>query len=216
MKRTEYNLQHLKKLFNRKKCYTIEELSQKISYSIVSIRRFLKTLGYYSSFTHNSRWYTLSTIPEFSNRGLWFHQEIGFSKHGSLKKTILHFIDKSPQGLTAKDISNILSVPCHPVLNQMYNKGQIDRFKTLQGFVYLSIEGEKMKDQFNRLQHKLPAKKTRKLTPQAAVYVLVEYIKQPNSSFIELSKAVKKKKIIASSEAIAKFFEEHDLKKIPI
>jgi len=59
-----------------------------------------------------------------------------------LNQTIDRFIDKSFQGLTAKDLFNILSVPCHPVLNQMYKKEKIDRFNTPKGFVYLSSSFE--------------------------------------------------------------------------
>ena len=77
-------------LFNQKKCWTIEGLTRSLDYSIISIRRFLKDIRYYSSFTHNSMWYTLHTIPLFNKRGLWFYQQIAFSKHGNLKQTILN------------------------------------------------------------------------------------------------------------------------------
>jgi len=161
-------------------------------------------------------WYTLHTVPLFDKRGVWFYQEIGFSKHGNLKQTIVNFVNKSPQGLTAKQIFDILLVPCHPVLNQMYKKKQIDRFSTQRGFVYLSIDDKKRQRQFNRLQLKLiPAKKLQPLTPQASVYVLVEFIKRPDASFVELSKAVEKREVRASPEAIAMLFKEHDLKKTP-
>lgn len=203
-------------LFDQEKCWTIEGLTRSLNYSTISIRRFLKDIGYYSSFTHNSMWYTLHTVPLFDKRGVWFYQEIGFSKHGNLKQTIVNFVNKSPQGLTAKEIFDILLVPCHPVLNQMYKKKQIDRFSTQRGFVYLSIDDKKRQRQFNRLQLKLiPAKKVQPLTPQASVYVLVEFIKRPDASFVELSKAVEKRKVRASPEAIAMLFKEHDLKKTP-
>ena len=91
----------LAKLFRRKKCYTIKQLSDRLDYSLISIRRFLKVMGYYSSFTHNSKWYTLRSIPCFDKNGIWFYQDIGFCKHGNLNQTIGRFIDKSFKGLTA-------------------------------------------------------------------------------------------------------------------
>ena len=204
-------------LFDQKKCWTIEELTHSLNYSTISIRRFLKDIGYYSSFTHNSMWYTLHSIPTFNKRGLWFYQEIGFSKHGNLKQTIFNFVSKSPQGLTAKDLFEILLIPCHPVLNQMYKKNQIDRFNTQRGFVYLSIDNKKRQRQLNRLQSQLfTVKKSESLNAQAAVYVLVEYIKHPEASVVELSKAVEKREVKASPEVITMLFKEHDLKKIPI
>jgi hypothetical protein len=204
-------------LFDQKKCWTIDELTRSLDYSTISIRRFLKDIGYYSSYTHNSRWYTLHSIPSFNKRGIWFYQEIGFSKHGNLKQSIFHFVTKSSQGLTAKELFDILLIPCHPVLNQMYKKNQIDRFNTQKGYVYLSIDHQKRQRQLHRLQSQLiTAKEPELLNAQAAVHVLVEYIKHPEASADELSKAVEKKKVKASPEAITRLFREHDLKKTPI
>jgi hypothetical protein len=215
MTKTQSPQGRLLDLFDEKKCYTIKQLSQSLDYSVISTRRFLKELGYYSSFTHNSKWYTLHNIPSFNKYGLWFCKDIGFSKHGNLNQTILYFVNTSEQGLTAKELLDIIFVPCHPVLNLMYRKRQIDRSHTPRGFVYLSpIEDIKML-QLDRLQSKVfPAKQIQRLTAQAAVYVLVELIKQPDASFLQLSKAVKKRQIIASEEAIAQLFTEHGIKKI--
>ena len=205
----------LAELFNQEKCYTIDQLSRRLNYSLISIRRFLKAMGYYSSFTHNSKWYTLRSIPPFDNNGIWFYRDIGFCKHGNLNQTIGRFIDKSFQGLTAKDLFNILSVPCHPVLTQMYKKKKIDRFSTPKGFVYLSVSESKKRLQLNRLQMLTPPKKIERFNPQTAVYVLVEFIKNPKASFFELSLAVKKKGVKASQQAIAQLFKDYDLKKSP-
>ena len=217
MKKNKSPQDRLVLLFDQKKCWTIEEFTRSLNYSTISIRRFLKDIGYYSSFTHNSMFYTLHSIPSFNKRGLWFYQDIGFSKHGNLKQTILNFVNRSPQGLTAKELFEILLIPCHPVLNQMYKKNQIDRFNTQRGFVYLSIDDEKMQRQLKRLQSQLIRAKTpESLNAQAAVYVLVEYIKHPEASVAELSKAVEKKDVKASPEAITRLFKEHDLKKTPM
>ena len=205
----------LAELFKQEKCYTIDQLSRRLNYSLISIRRFLKVRGYYSSFTHNSKWYTLRSIPAFDKNGIWFYQDVGFCKHGNLNQTIGHFIDKSFQGLTAKDLFNILSVPCHPVLNQMYKKKKIDRFNTPKGFVYLTSSESKKRLQLKRLQVLTPAPKIEHLNPQTAVYVLVELIKNPKASFLELSVAVNKKGVTASQQAIAQLFKDYDLKKTP-
>jgi hypothetical protein len=205
----------LAELFKLEKCYMIDQLSRRLNYSLISTRRFLKTMGYYSSFTHNSKWYTLRSIPSFNNNGIWYYQDIGFCKYGNLNQTIGRFIDKSFQGLTAKDLFNILSVPCHPILNQMYKKKKIDRYHTPKGFVYLSVSESKKRLQLKRLQVLTPAQKIERLNPQTAVYVLVELIKNPNASFFELAVAVKKKGVTASQQAIAQLFKDYDLKKTP-
>lgn len=204
----------LNELFALQCCWTIEQLATALDYSAISIRRFLKQLGYFSSFTHNSKWYTLSSIPEFDNNGLWFYTNIGFSRHGNLKQNIVHFINKSCQGISAKQLAEILSIPCHAVLNHMYNRGTIDRFKSTSGLVYLSSTERKKKQQLMRFQSlQVTVTATQDLTPQAAVYVLVEYIKNPQASFDELAQAVARRQVIATPKAIARFFDKHDLKK---
>lgn len=208
------SLVKLEELFSQQYCWDIEQLCNSLHYSAISIRRFLKQVGYFSSFTHNSKWYTLSSIPDFDKNGLWFYTNIGFSRHGNLKQNIVHFINKSSQGLSAKQLAEILSTPCHAVLNHMYNSGTIDRFKSKSDFVYLSVKPKRKKQQLMRLQSQtVIVSAPQKLNPQTAVYVLVEYIKNPQASFDELSKAVAKKQVIAMPKAIARFFDKHDLKK---
>lgn len=193
------------------------ELCQKSGYSRRSIHRFLSELGYLSSFTHNSKWYTLATIPNFNKDGLWFHEHIGFSKHGDLKKTIVHLINRSSQGVFANQLIEKLSLPCYAVLNHLYKNSSIFRIKDKTNFIYFSADEKKKRKQLDRWQffqqNATSAKTSSTLTAQAAVYVLAEHIKHPRASFNELSALVAKRKVMAPPEGIIKLFKEHDLKK---
>jgi hypothetical protein len=217
MNKQNNSLEKLKHLYEQNKCYTINELCQKSDYSRRSIHRFLSELGYFSSFTHNSKWYTLATIPNFNKDGLWFYENIGFSKHGDLKKTIVHLINRTSQGISANQLIEKLSIPCHAVLNHLYKNGSISRCKHNKYFFYFSADEKKKRQQLKRLQffqrESNVTKSSTALTAQAAVYVLVEYIKHPHATFDELSAAVAERKIIAPVGEIIRFFEEHDLKK---
>jgi hypothetical protein len=97
----------------------------------------------------------------------------------------------------------------------MYKKKKIDRFNTPKGFVYLSVSDSKKRLQLKRLQVLTPPQKVQRLDPQAAVYVLVEFIKNPKASFFELSVAVEKKGAKVSPQAVAQLFKDYDLKKNP-
>jgi len=205
----------LKKLFKQKACWTMDDLCHSLGYAAISIRRFLKLVGYHSSFTHNSKFYTLSSIPAFNKNGLWFCDKVGFSRHGNLKQTILHFISHSSQGLSAKELEEKLSTPCHAVLNHLYKRNRIDRFKAGREFVYLSTDSTKNREQLACLQRGLEQsrKPEKGLSAQASVYVLAEFIKNPKASYDDLSRAVAKKQIIAKPQAIARLFEQHGIKK---
>jgi hypothetical protein len=208
--------EQLQQLFLQKACWTIDELCRALEYSAISIRRFLKQIGYFNSYTHNGKWYTLSTIPSFNRDGLWFFDSIGFSIHGNLKQTILNFIDKSSEGLSAKALETKLSIPCHAVLNHLYKSGRTERAKGEKGYVYLSTDESIKRKQLVHQQRRLDQTvKHQSLSALSAVYVLAEFIKNPQASYVEISKAVAQKQVIAPPEAIARLFEEHDLKKTP-
>lgn len=211
MARSHHPLEQIEKLFARQKCWTIEALHHQLNYAVISVRGFLKQMGYFSSFTHNSKWYTLKSIPDFDKNGLWFYEKIGFSRHGNFKENIIYFIEQSRQGLSAQQLTELLQTPCYAVLTQMYQKGSIDRFKPRGEFIYLSRVPENNKRQVAQFQSQVVA--AQKLTAISAVYVLIEYIKNPQASYEMLSKAAANHQVIASPDAIARFFAEHDLKK---
>ncbi len=188
-------------LFENEKCCTINYLSQALEYSNRSTYRLLKKVGYYSSFTHNGKWYTLEDMPEFDDNGLWFYQEIGFSKWRSLITTIHHLIDHSAQGLTARDLSSILSSSCAPVLNKIYKAEKIDRVKTSRGFVYISINSIVNEKQLRNLGRSdvLP-----NLSDADKITILVEFIRFPEQTCEELSSHIKENSGISYSTGMIK------------
>jgi len=209
--------EQFRSLFAQQPYWTIDDLCQELGYAAISIRRFLKQMGYFSSFTHNSTFYTLSYVPTFNKNGIWFCDGVGFSKHGNLKQTLIHFIEHSSYGLSAKELEAKISVSCYAVLNHLYKSQKIDRLKTKRQFVYLSADARRKQRQTSALQlrahQKRQPRESASLSAQAAVYVLAEFIKNPKASYEELSRAAAKQQVIAKPDAIARLFEKHDLKK---
>lgn len=193
------------KIFNEKKCNTMDGIDKLLDYSIISIRRFLKKIGYYSSFTHNSKWYTLRSIPDFNRKGIWFHQDIGFSKHGNLTQTILYFINESGQGITAKELFENLAIPCHAILNLMYKRKQVDRSKASRGFFYLSIDPKKRQKQLSK-RIALPS-------DSEAVMILVELMRHPAYSLDEIVSSLLEKNVACGVDAIERLLSHHGLEK---
>jgi hypothetical protein len=209
MKKKEILYSKLSKLLKENICLTIEELRKSLNYSIISVRMFLKEIGYYSSFTHNSKWYTLQSIPAFDENGLWFYNKIGFSKHGNLTQTIIYFVNKSPHGLSAKKIYEIISMPCHAILNTMYKKDQIDRINTKSGFVYISKEELKREQQACLI---LQSKESPLPSDADAVRILVELIKNPDYTANELALSLLDK-VACKPKSIARLLQYHELGK---
>jgi len=202
--------QKLVSAFNRQKCWMIRPLAEHINYSIPSARRFLAKIGYYSSFTHNGRWYTLSSIPRFKQDGLWFHQKIGFSREGSLTRTLIRLIEKSPMGQTAEQLGEKLQCRCHAVLVQLYREGRLQRQKQGRSYVYLTADA-----QITSIQRlALPKTHIPRLPAEMAVLVLAEFIQTPEVEMQQLVKTISRRTgVLIKHEQVQILFEQHGLKK---
>jgi len=207
----------LEKLFHRRKCWMLDQLAEALGYALISVRRFLKQIGYFRSYTHNGKWYTLRDSPQFNRDGLWHHKRIGFSRHGSLTATIGYLVGRSPAGLSARELTQKLEHPCHAVLTQLHKAGQLDRLQIAGQFRYLATEQELNRRQREQAAASVPAPSpTTSLSTQAAVWVLVQYIKNPGLSFEQIAARLHEQRELAvAPESIQRFFEEHDLKKTP-
>lgn len=202
--------QKLVSAFKLKKCWMIQPLAEQIDSSIPSVRRFLAKAKYFSSFTHNGKWYTLASIPRFGKDGLWFHKEIGFSKNGSLTSTLVALIEKSPSGMTADQLGKLLRCRCHAVLVQLFRKGQLQRQKHGRSYVYLSIDPDKATAQTGMLQKRSLSP----LSAEMAVLILVEFIRTSSAEPEYLAQTISQRtgtKI--KTDQVQRLFQEHGLKK---
>jgi hypothetical protein len=190
----------------------IQPLASHLQYSIISVRRFLSAIGYYSSFTHNGAWYTLRSIPRFGRNGLWFHGDIGFSRAGSLTRTLIDQINRSPSGMTAEQLGETVGGRYHSVLVNLSRKGKICRQKLGRAFVYLSTDPQTQTQQKQIIDmQSLPGQP---LPAEIAVFVLVELIRHPNADGNQLSQSIMQKHgVSVETSQIEAFLDFHGLKK---
>ena len=115
--------------------------------SRMSAFRRLRDLNYLSSFSHVGRYYTLPGVTNFDPQGLWFYEEVGFSRFGNLKETVIHLIDQSVAGKTHEELEKQLHLRVHNTLLDLVRSGKIAR-EALEGvFVYLSICADRAQQQ---------------------------------------------------------------------
>jgi hypothetical protein len=203
--------QRLLSLFREQSCWMIEPLAAEMKYSVPSVRRFLAEVGYFSSFTHNGGWYTLHSIPRFDGDGLWFFRDIGFSRAGSLTRTLIDLALRSPAGMTAKELGEKLRVRCHSVLVQLCRTGKLQRQKMARSHVYFSVDPPIATAQRRVMADRnLPVQ----LPAEIAVLILVEVIQHPDASFKDLAKAISRKTRVAiNTRQIQRLFDQYGLKK---
>lgn len=205
-------IQRLVSLFAHNPCWMIQPLATEMQYSIPSVRRFLVEAGYYSSFTHNGAWYTLRSIPQFGRNGLWFYRDIGFSRAGSLTKTLITLITKSPAGMSAEMLGETLRCRCHGLLVNLWRKSKIQRQKIGRCQVYFAADPHKAQSQRQAWSAKHPPEAT--FSAEMAVLVLAEFIRSPDSNFEQLAQKISRSKnVTVSPVQIEHLFDQHGLKK---
>jgi len=144
------SLKSLQKIFLKQQVVNMSALSKILqTQSRMSIFRRLKEIGYFSSFSHAGKYYTLTNIPQFDENGLWFFQEIGFSRCGTLKATIIELVCGSSTGLTHLELNQLLRIKVYNSLLGLVKEGLIGRERIKKSFLYVAPEHGKATEQIN-------------------------------------------------------------------
>jgi len=108
--------------------------------SRMTVFRKLKHLPYKTSYSHCGKYYTLDSIANYDNNGIWAYNQIYFSKFGTLKNTVLHHIDKSIIGFTCYELEEFLRIPVHNTVLDLWKNSKINREQIAKEYIYLSVE----------------------------------------------------------------------------
>ena len=198
---------HVFQKFRLQKILTIDQLMDLFDSSVITVRRRLKQWKVYTSINKNGRYYVLPDIPKFDKNGLWDYQNIFFSRHGNLKKTIIQLIRQSESGISAHEISKLVGIaPNSSFLYHFNDISGIRREKHKGRFVYFSDDPEHYTKQsfLREVEKNFPS-------DAEAVVILLQFIKHPNISVDELSNKITQQGKKIEPSVIRNFLEYHDL-----
>lgn len=137
--KTESRKQKLIEAFQSEKVLDVGIVKEIIgTASRMTVFRQLKELGYYSSYSHSGKYYTLGSVPVFDRNGLWSYGGIHFSKHGSLMDTIPVSVKRSEAGYFASELEELLHVFVHNALGKLFTLGRLLREQIGEQYLYLS------------------------------------------------------------------------------
>lgn len=199
-------------VFKQHKVLTFVEICSLLQLSRATVRRRLKKWKVMSSYNKSGQYYTLPLIPKFNKQGLWKHEGAFFSKHGTMKNTVIHLVQISQSGLSSSELEEILGINPNSYLPQCKQIEGIKKEKHKREMVYFSSDIEVYQRQKkNRFP---PEPTTFKLPPDAiSIIVLVELIKNPGSTPSELSQTLIRAGYNVSTQEIENLFTCHGLKK---
>src|SRR5258705_5690053 len=106
-----YPTERLVSLLHDQQVATLPQLKTALGTSVtLTVLRKLSLLGYRSSYSHCGAYYTLDSIAQFDELGLWSHRDIRFSRHGTLLKTAEVLVTDSPAGYQVVELVEVVHV----------------------------------------------------------------------------------------------------------
>ena len=113
----------------------------------LTVFRKLKLLDYLASYTHRGRFYTLPEIAHFDDQGLWSHEGVWFSRHGTLLATVEIFVNQSAQGYYAHELADELHAEVQQPLRHLVAQQRLARIEIDGQFLYTSIDSASRRKQ---------------------------------------------------------------------
>jgi len=148
-----FDPQVLRKHLLRHKIATLPELKRALGTTAnLTVFRKLKLLDYLSSYTHRGRYYALRESARFDDAGLWSHDAVWFSRHGTLVATIESFVNQAPHGWFADELADALHAEVQDPLYDLVRAGRLRRTAVAGRFLYTSADSRQSRGQFRARQ----------------------------------------------------------------
>ncbi len=170
----------------------------------------LKMWNTYTSYNQNGKYYTLPEIPRFDEKGLWRYNNVAFSRHGNLKKTIIHLVTASISGLSGSELGKILGLAPQSFVHHFRDVTGLRREKHGGVYVYFADEFNVYNKQVRERAGTLPALA---VSAGDAVMILVAIIKHQGISLEDILMLPEVKKSRLSKSAVQHFLYSHGLLK---
>jgi hypothetical protein len=148
MRPTTFDPSILRQHLRRHKIADLAELKKVLGTDTpLTVFRKLKQLDYLASYTHRGRFYTLTEIARFDDRGLWSHEAVWFSRYGTLRATVEAFVNRSSNGYYASELADELHAEVHEPLRHLVQERRLSRMEIEGQFLYTAIHSPQRQNQ---------------------------------------------------------------------
>ncbi len=213
------HLSRLDRLFRHKRAARLDDLRKALGTgSRTTIFRILKAVGYFTSYSHAGRYYTLRRIPKFDDWGLWAWRSIGFSSHGTLRATSVFLIEESESGQTHEELQRRLGLRLHDTLRNLVEGGDITRERFVDVYLYLSAESKKAAHQIaaRRQLQLLAAAAAPPSDPLLVIDVLIQVIHHPGENAAAIAGRLRAAGRAVTSKQVEEVFHACGVKKTAV
>ncbi len=208
----------------RERIGTMKALCEELAISHMTVFRALNKYGYHSSVNHNACYYTLHDIPRFDVDGLWTYRKVCFSEHGSLGKTLVNLVEKSPAGLTVAEVEQRVKTKVGNLLSRLCQQQELSRCFTGREAVYLAVDPERQRRQEEKRQTSEALRASASSDADQARFpprydvitvleILMQIIKTPAAEAAELAKTLRARGVKITAVKIQRVLDFYGIKK---
>ena len=208
----------IERLFRHKAVATVDDIRRALDVtSRTTVLKALRAVGYFSSYSHAGRYYTLGDIPNFDPQGLWFYGVVRFSLHGTLRATVVYLVQCAPAGHTHDELQIRLGLRAHDTLRSLVQSKLIARESIDAHYVYVDADPKVAAAQLARRRQAQPPLATPApippLDPARTIEVLVAMIHAPSDDARTLAARLKASGVEVSEKQVESVFVKYAVKK---
>ncbi len=206
----------VEKLFSKEKVVTLEALKNTLDTDFSkTVFRYLKEIGYLSSYNNAGKFYTLFNIPRFDENGLWHYQTAYFSRFGTLKSTIHSMITDSHEGFTHGELKQLLRCRVQNTLNDLIKSNLATRESINGLFVYVSSDQKKAVDQISQREKtgRIGTRQGVSLELPLIIEILLELLRSSTWDTITVSRNLQVRKVSVTEQQVKAVLRHYNLKK---
>src|SRR5215813_8771939 len=149
MNTVHYPSERLVDLLNQQKVATMPQLKKALGTSVTfTVLRKLTPLGYRSSYSHGGGFYTLDSIAQYDELGLWSYRDAHFSRYGTLLNTAEALVTQSPAGYSVPELESVVQVAAKDALRQLVEAGRLFRRDWQGRYLYCALERTRRQEQW--------------------------------------------------------------------
>jgi hypothetical protein len=144
-----YPTDRLERLLRDQQVATMPQLKSALGTSVTfTVLRKLAPLGYRSSYSHCGTYYTLDSIAQYDERGLWSYRDIHFSRHGTLLNTAATLVPHAPAGYFTDELDAVVHVATKDALRHLVHQDRLYRRELAGRYLYCAQERQRRQEQW--------------------------------------------------------------------
>lgn len=178
----------LLELFEARTVISLDEIRECLGgVSSMTAFRYLRLVPYRRSYNHNGKLYARHDVSRYDRYGLWSSGDGLFSIDGSLRATVRRLVYEAKAGATNRELQDRLRVRVQHTLLDLLRKGEVERERVTEVYVYLHTEASVRKGQLQARREEVAARTAEvadgsvEVSAEVVIQVLLKLIRHRGS-----------------------------------